>query len=77
MNINNYYQEWDIDKLPWDCVTPVLPGEVHPDGLSQRLVDAINDRVLGPPDMMPSKARTASLAFLYLYMTLHHGDGPK
>ena len=77
MNISDYYQEWEIDKLPWDCVTPVPPGEPHPDGLNQRLVDAINERVLSPPGQMPPKSHGAALAFLYLYMTLAQGDDEK
>ena len=77
MNINNYYQEWDISKLPWDSVTPVPPGETHPDGLDQRLIDAINERVLGTSVSLPPKAHGAALAFIYLYMTMMYGDGEK
>lgn len=77
MNIGNYYQEWDLNQLPWDAVTPVPPGEIHPDGLDSKLVDAINERVLPPPDQMPPKSHGAALAFLYLYITLAHGDQDK
>ncbi|KAJ3553944.1 hypothetical protein NM688_g3359 [Phlebia brevispora] len=74
-NIDDFYQEWDLDKLPWEAVTPVPPGQVHPDGLDQKLVDAINEKVLASD--MSSKARGAALAFLYLYMMLTHGDEEK
>ncbi|KAI0346577.1 cystathionine beta-lyase [Trametopsis cervina] len=71
-NISNFYHEWDIDKLPWDAVTPVTPGEKHPDALDQRLLDAINERALPPAHEMVPKSHPAALAFLYLYMVLSH-----
>ena len=77
MNISNYYQEWDLDKLPWDAVTPVPPVEVHPELFDRKLMDAINERVLPSPDEMPPKSHGAALAFLYLYMSLTHGDEEK
>ncbi|EPT01350.1 hypothetical protein FOMPIDRAFT_1145026, partial [Fomitopsis schrenkii] len=73
-DIGDYYQEWDVDTLPWDAVSPVLPGEQHAEQLDQRLVDAIADRALPDPADVPRGAHPASLAFLYLYMTLAHGD---
>ena len=72
-NISDFYSEWDIDSLPWDSVTTVLPGDVHPEALDQQLLDAINERVLPPPDEMPPKSHPAALAFLYLYMALSYG----
>jgi hypothetical protein len=61
-----------VDRLPWDAVTPVAVGDEHPEKLDQTLVDAITTEA--QDDSMPAKARAASLAFLYLYMTLSH-DG--
>ncbi|PSR88981.1 hypothetical protein PHLCEN_2v4943 [Hermanssonia centrifuga] len=72
-NIDNFYHEWDLDALPWDSVVSVLPGEEHPETLDQRLVDAINTRVLSAENM-PPKSYAAALAFLYLYMTLTRGE---
>ncbi|KAI0696794.1 cystathionine beta-lyase [Cytidiella melzeri] len=72
-NINDFYCEWDIDSLPWDAVTPVLPGNVHPEGLDEKLLDAINERALPPASKMVPKSHPAALAFLYLYMTMAYG----
>ncbi|GBE88259.1 cystathionine beta-lyase [Sparassis crispa] len=74
MDIGNYYKEWDLDDLPWDAVSLVLPGKQHPEVLDQKLVDAINTRALPLADEMPPKAHGAAQAFLYLYMMLAHGD---
>lgn len=72
-NVEDYRYEWDLDALPWDAVSPVLPGEKHPENLDQRLLQAINERALPPSPQILPKARVASLAFLYLYMTLTYG----
>lgn len=72
-DLDNYQREWDIDDLPWDAVTSIPPGEEHPDTLDQKLIDAINARVLPPADQVPRSANNASLAFLYLYMTIAYG----
>ncbi|KAI0925891.1 hypothetical protein AcV5_008499 [Taiwanofungus camphoratus] len=72
-DIGDYHHEWDLDDLPWDAVSPVHPGEEHPDLLDQTLVDAINTRALPPVDKMPLQSHTATLAFLYLYMMMAHG----
>ncbi|EMD34086.1 CsMn27 [Gelatoporia subvermispora B] len=72
-DLDNYQHEWDIDDLPWDVVTSIPAGEEHPDTLDQKLIDAINTRVLPPADQVPRSANNASLAFLYLYMTIAHG----
>lgn len=72
-DIENFYREWDINGLPWEAVTPVPVGEKHPDDLDQRLVDAL---LQGPLSQIPDaqkNARAASLAFLYLYMSLSTG----
>jgi hypothetical protein len=67
------YHEWDVESLPWDAVTPIAPGDEHPDELDQRLVDALHSRALNIEITTP--ARGASLAFLYLYMILsRHQD---
>ena len=73
-DIGDHYQEWDVDTLPWDAVTPVLPGEQHAEQLDQRLVEAIAARALPDAADVPRGAHPAALAFLYLYMTLAHGD---
>ena len=67
-DLDSFYNEWDVESLPWDAVTPIAPGDEHPDELDQRLVDALNSRALDSE--MPAPARGASLAFLYLYMIL-------
>lgn len=73
-NIGNFRYEWDVDALPWDAVTPLPPGEAHPDQLDQRLVDAINEKVLPPAHEMPERTHPAALAFVYLYMAIAHGS---
>ncbi|RDX57495.1 cystathionine beta-lyase [Lentinus brumalis] len=76
-DINNYKHEWDIDELPWDAVVPIPNGEVHPDTLDQRVVDAIKSRALPSEDKMPPKTHAAAIAFLYLYMMMtSHGSRP-
>lgn len=72
-NINDFYHEWDLDSLPWDAVTPILPGDTHPEVLDQRLLDAIQERALPPAHQMLPKSHPAAVAFLYLYMTMSHG----
>ena len=67
-DLDSFYNEWDVKSLPWDAVTPIAPGDEHPDELDQRLVDALNSSALNSE--MPASARGASLAFLYLYMIL-------
>ncbi|PCH42326.1 cystathionine beta-l [Wolfiporia cocos MD-104 SS10] len=74
VDIGDHHHEWDLDDLPWDAVTPIPPGEAHPDQLDQRLMDAISSRALPPADEIPPKAHGALVAFLYLYMTLAHGS---
>ncbi|RPD61166.1 cystathionine beta-lyase [Lentinus tigrinus ALCF2SS1-7] len=69
-DINNYKHEWEIDELPWDAVVPIPNGEVHPDTLDQRVIDAIKARALPPEDKMPPKTHAAAIAFLYLYMMM-------
>ncbi|EKM57772.1 uncharacterized protein PHACADRAFT_251611 [Phanerochaete carnosa HHB-10118-sp] len=72
-NIEDYHHEWDLDTLPWDAVSPVPPGDTHPENLDQGLIQAINERALPPTHKMPLKAHAAMVAFLYLYMTMTHG----
>ncbi|KAH9838355.1 cystathionine beta-lyase [Rhodofomes roseus] len=72
-DIGDYVHEWDLDDLPWDAVTPVLPGEHHADQLDQKLMEAIAVRALPAQSEMPKGAYSASVAFLYLYMTMAHG----
>jgi len=66
--MENFHHEWDVDNLPWDAVTP--PGDEHPEELDQRLVDALNQRVLNEFTEEQKAMRGGSLAFLYLYMIL-------
>jgi hypothetical protein len=67
-DIDGFYHEWDIDSLPWPAVTPVPLACEHPDTLDQNLVDALNQGPLA--DVGSDKAKVASLAFLYMYMSL-------
>jgi hypothetical protein len=72
-DLDNFHHEWDVESLPWDAVTPITPGDEHPEALDQRLVDALNARALNSD--MHTPARGATLAFLYLYMILsRHQD---
>ena len=73
-DIGDFRYEWDIDSLPWDAVTPIPPGDAHPDQLEQRLIDAINEKALPRVQAMPPQSHPAALAFLYLYMTIAHGN---
>jgi hypothetical protein len=72
-DIDNFSREWNLDDLPWDAVTPVDMGNEHPEGLDEKLVDAITNRALTPSMEGQPKAKAATIAFLYLYMILAHG----
>lgn len=71
IDVGNFRHEWRLDELPWDSVTPVGVGAFHADQLDQKLVDALLEKPIH--ETMDRKARTAALAFLYLYMVLAHG----
>jgi hypothetical protein len=68
--LGSFYHEWEIDKLPWDAVTAVPVGGLHPDTLDAQLMDAIDKRALPAPSEENSKARNAAWTFLYLYMIM-------
>ncbi|EIW84219.1 cystathionine beta-lyase [Coniophora puteana RWD-64-598 SS2] len=70
MDIDEFRYEWDVNDLPWDACTPVRPDEMHGDGLDAGLLEAIGSRAVSPELNLPAKARQASIAFLYLYMSL-------
>ncbi|TFY60028.1 hypothetical protein EVG20_g7572 [Dentipellis fragilis] len=72
-DVGNFYHEWVLDDLPWDSVTSVDLGNEHPEQLDQRLVDAITKRALPESIEANPMAKGASIAFLYLYMTMAHG----
>lgn len=71
IDVGDFRFEWKLEDLPWDLANGVAPGDLHGDTLDQTLVDGILKRSI--PDTVPSKAKTALLAFLYLYMMLAHG----
>jgi len=73
VDIDGFTQEWEIDDLPWDAVTPVHVGDAHPDVLDSKLVDAITTRALSSEVLEKPSARQASVAFLYMYMIMAHG----
>ncbi|KDR78906.1 hypothetical protein GALMADRAFT_244552 [Galerina marginata CBS 339.88] len=73
-DIDNFYHEWDVNSLPWDAVTPVAPGDEHPEHLDERLVDALNKRALDMISEEQKAAHGACLAFLYLYMILNKNE---
>ncbi|EJD49638.1 cystathionine beta-l [Auricularia subglabra TFB-10046 SS5] len=75
-DVGGFYHEWELESLPWDAVTRIRIGEVHPAALDLRLVDAIMARGLPPHLAQPEnrRIREAVIAFLYLYMSLQHGD---
>ena len=68
--MENFHHEWVVDDLPWDAVTPATPGDEHPEELDQRLVDALNQRILNELTEEQKGIHGACLAFLYLYMIL-------
>lgn len=71
IDVGDFRHEWSLEELPWEAVTPVDIGEIPADQLDQKLVDALLNKPI--PESMEGKARTAALAFLYLYMVLTHG----
>jgi hypothetical protein len=71
-DIGGFSHVWDIDKLPWDSASSVGLGEEHPESIDQNLIDAIT-KVLPEEAANSPHAKTASTAFLYLYMVLAHG----
>ena len=73
MDLGNYTHEWVIDDLPWDSATSIPVGGAHPDTLDQKLVDAIVKDALPKTLGERDPARGASIAFLYLYMSMAHG----
>ncbi|KAI0261486.1 cystathionine beta-lyase [Gloeopeniophorella convolvens] len=72
-DLGNFSQEWVLDDLPWDSVTSVGVGDLHPEALDPRLVDAIQQRGLPPDIDQNQQAKAAAVAFLYLYMVMTHG----
>ncbi|KAJ7454764.1 cystathionine beta-lyase [Mycena latifolia] len=71
-DIDNFYNEWDIESLPWDAVTPLKEGQEHPDALDQVLIDAICAGPLSHLGEDQKHAKAAALAFLYMYLMLSH-----
>ncbi|KAF4613766.1 hypothetical protein D9613_007877 [Agrocybe pediades] len=74
VDIDNFYKEWDVDSLPWDAVTPVPPGDEHPEALDQRLIDALNETALASIPAEKKPVHGACLSFLYLYMILNRNE---
>lgn len=62
---------WDVAALPWDSVPAVKDGEavVAPVALNETLVKAI-EKVVGTVANENERSHAASVAFLYLYMSL-------
>jgi hypothetical protein len=73
IDLDNFSHEWVLDDLPWDAVTCIGVGNLHPDTLDQRLVDAIQQRGLPLGIDNNQQAKAASVAFLYLFMVMTHG----
>jgi mevalonate kinase len=74
-DIGNFSHTWDLDKdLPWDAVSPVPIGTHHPAILNARLVEAIKRILPSSASEDHPKPRAASIAFLYIYMSLMHGN---
>ena len=73
-DLDHFYHEWDIDSLPWDSVSPVPPGQEHPEELDQRLTGALNEVIMRGIDEQKKHVHGAVLAFLYLYMILCKHD---
>jgi hypothetical protein len=68
----DFYNEWDVDQLPWYAATPVDVGSEPPEALDTALVDALH-QILTKEDVN-AKGKSAALAFLYLYMILANGS---
>ncbi|TRM64441.1 Cys/Met metabolism PLP-dependent enzyme-domain-containing protein [Schizophyllum amplum] len=70
-DIDNFAGAWDIESLPWEHATPVAAGETHPEALNYKLIEALYN---GPLKSLAADryrhAKSASVAFLYIYMTL-------
>lgn len=69
--VDDFSHTWDIGSLPWESATPIRRGEAHGPTLNQMLLDAIVSKAL--PDSLrssQSRAKSAAIAFLYLYMSL-------
>ncbi|KAF8907338.1 cystathionine beta-lyase [Gymnopilus junonius] len=73
-DIDNFRYEWDVDCLPWDAVTPIAPGDEHPEQLDERLVEALNKTALNVIGSEQKAAHGACLVFLYLYMVLNRNE---
>lgn len=73
-DLGSFFYEWEIDKLPWDAVTPVPAGASHPDALDTALMEAIDKHALPAASEENSKARNAAWTFLYLYLILATQD---
>ena len=71
IDVDDFKFEWKLEDLPWDLTNGVTPGDLHGDTLDQKVIDGILKRSI--PDTVSSKAKNASLAFLYLYLMLTHG----
>jgi hypothetical protein len=71
IDVDDFRHEWRLEGLPWGALTPVDSGNSQANQLDEKLVNAILTEVL--PDTISRKARTAALAFMYLYMVLTHG----
>lgn len=69
-DLGDFHQEWDLESLPWNAVTPVQPGDEHPEELDLRLVAALNEGPLKGLGDAQKDVRGACTAFLYLYMNL-------
>ena len=70
IDVDDFRFEWKLEDLPWGITDGVAPGNLHGDTLDLTLIDGILKKSI--PDTVPSKAKNASLAFLYLYMMLTH-----
>jgi len=69
-DIDNFYHEWDIDKLPWSSISSLAANEEHPEELDQHLIDVLQQGPLNEIGDNKPQARAAALAFLYMYAKL-------
>lgn len=73
----HFSHEWNLETdLPWSAVTRVSIGEEHPAVLDTTLVDAITATSIPEKISSPEqrRVREAVIAFLYLYMSMQHGN---
>jgi hypothetical protein len=69
-DLGSFYHEWAIDDLPWKAIPTLASPESLQETIDQSLVEAISDQALPSHVHSNPQAKAATVAFLYLYMTM-------